>query len=118
MKRWLTPWFLGAALAVVDLLGGLERASAHPPEQEPDWPASVIIAEWQQAGAIFGWITINRQGPTSTTAHFYEFSLEHNAAILRAGFPGDEADGAESSCGSAERFCFVPGGISISVVHG
>ena len=63
MKRWVTLWLVGATFTVVQLLCGLGQASAQPPEHESGWPAAVV-AEWQQAGAMFGWITIDPHGST------------------------------------------------------
>ena len=62
MKRRAKLWLFDAALAAVALLDG--RASAQPREPQPGCPAAVVTAEWQQAGAVFGWITIDPQGST------------------------------------------------------
>src|SRR5687768_221405 len=84
MTRWAIPLLFGATLAVAVLLNRPGRASAHPPEQEPGWPAPMVIAEWQQAGAVFGWITIDPQGSTfwwrGSTPGEWQFHREKPAA--------------------------------------
>ena len=84
MKRCAMLRLLGAVLAVVALLVGPGWALADPPEREPGWPAAAVIAEWQEAGAIFGWITIHPQGSTSWwrpgTPGEWEFHREKPAA--------------------------------------
>jgi len=62
MKRQATPWLLASALTVVAWLDGPGRASAQPPKKDPDRPAAMVIAQWQQVGAVFGWIAIDPQG--------------------------------------------------------
>jgi hypothetical protein len=60
MQSCLMLWFVGAAL--VALISGPESAMGQPPERDPGSPAACVISEWQDAGAIFGWITIEPTG--------------------------------------------------------
>ena len=62
MKRWAACWLVGAAVGVSGVQAGPGRRPAQPPAPGPVRPAPAVIAAWEQAGAVFGWTSVDPQG--------------------------------------------------------
>ena len=56
-----TRWWLGAAFGMTILAGPTHSATPQPVEQAVR-PTAGVIADWEEAGAVFGWLSIDLSG--------------------------------------------------------